>query len=382
MNGRDGESRLTIVLLLDALGWEIARRHDFCTGILPRSGPIGTVLGYSSAAIPSLLTGVPPAVHGSWAMWRLAPETSPFRLFRRIPKLPHALEWRVRALAKRIIAKRGTIEGYYDLYEIPLDVLGYFDVARHGDPYAIGGTGHESFFDRLCKENVPFRVWDYRTPEGENFEALERAIGSHERVLFLYTAELDALMHRVGTTHAEVAKALEGYEKRVRGLLAAAESAGRETSLFLFSDHGMTDVTEVIDLQRRVGEWGYRVGRRFMAFYDSTMARFWCGEKDRDDVARKLAETGWGRVFTRDELDARGCAFPDNSYGDVIFLVTPGRLIVPSYMGREPLAAMHGYDPEDPSSAGCFFSTDGAHAMPRSILDLKNMLVTHVLGEA
>jgi hypothetical protein len=366
MTENPGTSRLTIILLVDALGWEIARRFEFCKDVFARFGPIGTVLGYSSAAIPSLLTGVPPEVHGAWAMWKLSPASSPFRFFRRLPRLPHALEWRLRAWARRLVERRRTIEGYYDLYEIPLNVLGYFDVAHHGDPYAIGGAGQESFFDRLSKEDVPFHVWNYRTPEGENFEALRCAIDSPDRVLFLYTADLDALMHRVGTTHPDVAEKLAGYERWVARLLETAEASGRDTTLFLFSDH----------------EWGYRVGRRFMAFYDSTMARFWCDAVERQDLARRLEDTGWGRVFTREELASRGCGFEDNSYGDLIFLVKPGRLIVPSYMGSEPLAAMHGYDPEDPSSAGCFFSTDGAQEMPRSILDLKRLLVDHVLGGA
>lgn len=117
-----------------------------------------------------------------------------------------------------------------------------------------------------------------------------------------------------------------------------------------------------------------------MAFYDSTMARFWCGAAVRNELAARLDGTGWGRVLSGEELASLGCAFADDSYGELIFLVKPGYLIVPSYMGREPLAAMHGYHPQDPSSLGCFFSTAAAQRMPGSILDLKNLLVDHVLG--
>ncbi|MCK5619391.1 MAG: nucleotide pyrophosphatase, partial [Candidatus Krumholzibacteria bacterium] len=58
---------LTIVLLIDALGWEIAERFEFCKGLSLRRAPLGTVLGYSSAAIPSLLSGALPSEHGAWA---------------------------------------------------------------------------------------------------------------------------------------------------------------------------------------------------------------------------------------------------------------------------------------------------------------------------
>ena len=35
-----------------------------------------------------------------------------------------------------------------------------------------------------------------------------------------------------------------------------------------------------------------------------------------------------------------------------LFLLEPGALLLPSFMGRGPLAAMHGYDPAHPDMAG------------------------------
>ena len=140
----------------------------------------------------------------------------------------------------------------------------------------------------------------------------------------------------------------------------------------------MTDVRTVVDLRSEVKKWGYRTGRDFLAFYDSTMARFWCNPALRSGLAEKLDRTGWGKVLTPQELEAHGCRFGDDSYGDVIFLLRPGSLIVPSYMGREPVAAMHGYDPSDPWSLGVFFSNVPERGLPGSILDLKALLLSHV----
>jgi hypothetical protein len=378
MNAQIGAADLTIVFLVDALGWEIARKHDFCGRVLPCAGPLDTVLGYSSAAIPSLLSGTPPAVHGAWAMYKYGPRSSPFKFLRWLPDLPHPIEWRLRVLTRWITEKRKAIDGYYDLYDIPLNVLGYFDVAHHGDPYAPGGLKGESFFDRLVRDGIPYRSWDYRTPEKKNFEDLRRAIDSPSRVLFLYTAELDALMHRVGTSDESVARKLDEYERWVSEFLEEAAKTGRKTAVFLFSDHGMTDVSTVVDLRSEVRKWGYRTGRDFLAFYDSTMARFWCDPSMRNELSKRLDATGWGKVLSQGELEAHGCNFPDDSYGDLIFLVRPGYLIVPSYMGREPVAAMHGYDPADPFSRGCFLSNVPERGIPGSILDLKALLLKQV----
>jgi hypothetical protein len=367
--------KLTIIVLVDALGWEITRRFGFCRGLLQCSGPLDTVLGYSSAAIPSLLSGTPPAAHGAWAMYKYSPESSPFKFLRRLPRLPHALEWRLRVATRWLVDRRKLIRGYYDLYDIPLNVLGHFDVAHHGDPYSPGGIEQESFFDRLASDGVSYRLWTFRSPEARNFEELLGAMDSDHRVLFLYTAELDGLMHRVGTSHDQVKEKLAHYESWVRRLLEKASSLGRETTIFLFSDHGMTDVHTVVDLEGTVSSWGYRTGRGFLGFYDSTMARFWCDPETRSELGGKLDATNWGRVLPSEELERLGCRFEDDSYGEVIFLVHPGYLIVPSYMSREPVAAMHGYHPADASSRGCFFSNDRENRLPRSILDLKALLL-------
>ncbi|MEJ2722728.1 MAG: alkaline phosphatase family protein [bacterium] len=248
MNGNRSDSRLTIILLIDALGWEVVREFGFCADVLPRSGPLDTVLGYSSAAIPSLLCGAPPAVHGAWAMYRYAPAESPFKPLRYVPNLPHPLEWRLRNLVRRYLARRATIKGYYDLYEIPLRVLGFLYVGQRGDPYDPGGMPVETIFDRFVSRGVKYRAWTYKTSEEHNFEALREAIDSDNSVLFLYTAELDALMHRVGTGHPDVGSRLAFYESRIRDFLAAGAGAGRETALLVFSDHGMTNIDRVVDV--------------------------------------------------------------------------------------------------------------------------------------
>ena len=42
--------------------------------------------------------------------------------------------------------------------------------------------------------------------------------------------------------------------------------------------------------------------------------------------------------------------FPDRYFGELIFLVKEGVLIVPSHMGERPIRGMHGYHPLDKHS--------------------------------
>src|SRR5439155_1478693 len=79
---------LRVVVLIDAFGWEIAQRLGFLSDALPHRAPVRTVLGYSSGAIPTMLTGKSPAEHGHWNLFYYDPEGSPFRCLRGLHFLP------------------------------------------------------------------------------------------------------------------------------------------------------------------------------------------------------------------------------------------------------------------------------------------------------
>src|SRR5690606_33595573 len=67
-------SRLVMVFLIDALGFEQARDPAFLPLLTTPRAAVRRVLGYASACIPSLLTGQPPEAHGHLSMYRRAPE--------------------------------------------------------------------------------------------------------------------------------------------------------------------------------------------------------------------------------------------------------------------------------------------------------------------
>lgn len=369
-----------VAILIDALGWEIKQRFAFCEQLLPNAAPLGTVLGYSSAAIPSLLTGARPQHHGAWSMYKLALSGSPFTFLRMLPRLPDVIERRARTVVRKIIARRNVIQGYYDLYDIPLHLLKYFDVACRQDPYMPGSMPVESLFDALCGQGIPYRLWNYRTPEEDNMHELLDAVTGDDPILFFYTAELDALMHRRGIFHEHVGAKLAQYQNFIEQILETGAKAGRDVNIHLFSDHGMIDVSGVIDLWGSVTRKGYRLGRDYLAFYDSTMARFWCDGDVAAGISGLLEESGWGRMLQRDELMRLGCFFEDGAYGNHIFLLSPGLMIVPSFMGTYRVASMHGYDPDDRFSKGCMMSNQTDAGLPESILGIKSYLLDRLGG--
>src|SRR3989442_3999607 len=82
---------LSIYVLVDALGWELVRGRPFLDDVLIDKRWLVTILGYSSGAIPSLLSGRYPNQHGHWNLFYRSPGASPFRWTRPLGRLPRPL---------------------------------------------------------------------------------------------------------------------------------------------------------------------------------------------------------------------------------------------------------------------------------------------------
>ena len=81
-----------------------------------------------------------------------------------------------------------------------------------------------------------------------------------------------------------------------------------------------------------------------------------------------------GRWLDPRELREQGCAFPLHDYGDDVFLLDPGALMVPSFMGHGSLAAMHGYDPAHPDMAALLWSNRPVPDFAGHIADVRDVL--------
>jgi hypothetical protein len=113
----------------------------------------------------------------------------------------------------------------------------------------------------------------------------------------------------------------------------------------------MANCDELLDLKSRIEGLDARMERDYAVVYDSTMARFWFfNERARNEIVESLRQVPQGRILPDDELKQLRAYFPDGYFGELIFLVKEGVLIVPSHMGERPIRAMHGYHPADPQS--------------------------------
>ncbi len=377
-DGRD----LSLVFLIDALGHEIVGRGGFLDRLVgPERPRLRSILGYSSAAIPSLITGLPPDAHGHWGMYKRDGGSSVFGPYRHRLALAGLLprgRWRVRRwLAGRL--RRNGVSGYFSLYEVPLDLLPRFDLTERRNIYRPGGfDSAESLFDSLARAGIPHRVWDWSVPEDRAFAEMEGAARQGgERLLFLYTPGLDAVMHVHGPGTPAAAAWLTSAEEKIERIVGAARAAGRKPRLRIFGDHGMAAVRAHRDVAAELRGLPVRAPRDYLFFLDSTMARFWFhDDRARDLVMSRMREGDGGRFIGREELTREGVDFADRAYGEEIYLCNPGWLILPSFMGSSPVRGMHGYHPDDADSYSTLLADPAPARPPSSILDIRALLLS------
>lgn len=383
-----------VILLVDALGWDAVQGSSgepWLGDLLPHRRPLETILGFSSGAIPALLTGRWPRENGRWLMFARARGETPLSVAAWFARLPSRLRrsHRVGRLLHRLVARR--VRGYFSLYEIPWRRLPYFDLPERRDLYAPQAVpGHPTWFDDWAARGLAVRVWDWRSPEEANGGSFVAACGERPAdrpdVLFWYTHGQDALRHRHGNAAPEVTDHLRRLGERLRRGIAAARSAGGEPWVYVFSDHGMTDVRFHADVAAAVREAAERVGEAqregsgWLAFHDSTLSRFWwldarARERARPAILERLRDLGGGRWLELADLERYGVDFADRRFGEDIFLLDPGGLVVPSYMGAAPVRGMHGYRPEEPTSRAIALSNRPLPNGLRHVVEVRSHLL-------
>jgi predicted AlkP superfamily pyrophosphatase or phosphodiesterase len=376
--------KLSLFVFIDALGWEILQQHPFMGDVLPRRAPVDTVFGYSCTCAPTYLTGRLPREHGHFSFFYYSPSTSPFRSVRLLSLLPRSLtrRGRVRRLLSSAIRRAHGFTGYFQIYNVPFEHLPLFDYSEKRDLYQPGGinAGTPTVFDELRRREIPFHLSNWRRPETENLDAAERAVAEGGvSFAYVYLADLDAIVHAEGPRAEAVRRKIEWYERRLRRLLDVARSRYEDVHVHVFSDHGQVAVRTTVDLIARVESTGLSFGRDYVAMYDSTMARFWFLHPEaRSRIAAELRCEPLGRILADEDLASLGCDFPDRRYGEMFFLVDPGVIICPSFMGETAIAGMHGYDPFHRDSLACWSSNVEPTSRPRSLVDMHGLMI----GEA
>lgn len=377
--------KLALYAFIDAFGWEVYQEYGFLPDLLKNAKRLETTFGFSSAADPSILTGRYPDEHTHWSSFYYSPETSPFKWMRLLGALPPKIfdRWRVRHWLSRGMKWVLGYTGYFEMYSVPFQNLPYFDYLEKYDYFIPGGIlKTDTIFDWCQEKGVPYYCSNWRHSEEKILQENKWEIASGKpKFVYLYLPKLDAVMHGVGPKHEQTKQKIKWLEKQVTDVYNLATKVYDEVSLYVISDHGMAPVTHGVDLMKVINDLPLQYGKDYIAFYDSTMARFWF----KNGVAKHMIEDALakitdGRIVTEEELKSMHVWFAGNKFGELFFLMKEGVLINPSYMGLNVIPGMHGYHPHDLHSYSFIASNRPLADELTSITDIRKTMEMELLN--
>jgi len=371
---------IEIFLFIDALGWKIVNDHSFLTDLLPHRRKIDMQFGYSSSAIPTILSGKTPEEHGHLGLFRFAPETSPFKAFSRLAWLfKPASFWnrgRVRHHLSKLLKKVYGFTGYFQLYRMPLWKLKFVDYCEKQDLFIARGMGNiANLHDILSAKNIDFHISDWHLSDDKNYIAAEKAIEDGKQFLFVYTASFDGVLHdKISDVPAITAK-LDEIRRQIEHLYRKAEEYAENVHFTVISDHGMTPLAGTVDIMSKVAQSGLVFGKDYGACYDSTMARFYYLSEKAPEVISEIMQEFPGHFLSKAEEIKYRIYRADRSFGDAIFLLDAGIQIVPSDMGGKPLNGMHGFIPENEHSFAAILANEELPENIEHVADYFNLMI-------
>ena len=163
-------------------------------------------------------------------------------------------------------------------------------------------------YELLRTGNIPLnRLW--------TFDVAVKQHIARQKCEFFYFGALDELGHQYGTKSKEIISAIQAIDKKISTM----------NFDFIFSDHGMIDITKKVSVPW-IGD----------CFIDSDMARYWGSKKELAEIHKKLPLAD-GRIVKWNAL-----------YGELIFLAKTGVLIYPNFWNKTVVKGMHGYDGKHP----------------------------------
>jgi hypothetical protein len=361
--------RRVLVVFVDALGPSQLEAAGGLGG-LPHRGRLRGILGYSCGALPTLLTGVPPARHGRMCLFARANGgdgvLAPLACLGFLPRVLHERS-RLRRLAAWMLARHAGLTGYVELYRVPPAIFRWLDLPEREDLFTaerIGGF--ETFLSEARRAGLRVFAAPWQLPEEERWAHTDEVLRTQRPdLVFAYATELDGALHRAGNDSGEAQRATRRIAARIERAAETMRGGGGEVTTIVVGDHGMADIDRVIDprgLLRRLH--GVR------AFVDSTMLRVW-GDDRALAQARVLLEGADlpGQWLDTRALEERQAPTRGAPYGHALFLLEEGALFAPSFVGGA-VRGMHGYDVDSPSALAAVASDTPIPETCRALTDL------------
>ena len=182
-------------------------------------------------------------------------------------------------------------------------------------------------------------------------EWLDLPAGERPRLIMSYWAGADTVGHEHGPDDPAIMRQLAGQDAELQRLLAAldAREAWPETTLILVSDHGMTAVGDIIDIESILDDGGVDA-----LVIGGAVAQVYLDEpEDRGKAEAILAQVDNIDVYRPDALPADFRLARPGRNGDLLVTTVPPYVLTERYA---LLVGAHGYPPRTLDMKAVFYA--------------------------
>lgn len=375
----------TIIILADGVSPRQMREYmPFLSSYAKKHAyaDVVSLLGYSIGIHPSIWTGKYQDEHGIFTTFYYDPEHSPFKWTKWLRLIPmHFLRKNLLAALKApyflLPGGKRLTPGFVKKKVIPLPPAIPVDVAPYFSNNPLE-TKAGTIFDLLDKKGVHYTKHSDAPDYFGEYRKLEDMNLTSSMIDFFYFYRADEHGHIHGPFSKHVAEYLGKADRKAKELFDAAMLRYGKVNFLLFSDHGMCEVRNFVDVQKILKQTGLKNGADYIAFYDSTMARFWPKTYPAKKTITSVLSKVKGLTFLDKKLLKKyRIDFPDKKrYGELIFLLDPEMRIFPDYFApiKGGVKGWHGFDPEFPDSKGIFVTNLPVKRKEVRVVELFNFI--------
>lgn len=349
---------MILILFVDALGYHYLDDPEISENsrkLFKSIVPAESFLAYSAGIHASIWTSSHIADHGKWLSYYL--ENFPEKEIR----ISNFL-WKMQSAAT-FISKRLT--GNYDKYYVPKVLSQYFRKLDYDFDNPFYHEKIPSLFKVLEENSINFQFSHLTTTKEIQVTSLVHDVN------VIFTDEFDALGHKMGPNSNEIKKRILDSLTEVEKIMEKE----KDLAIFLFSDHGMNEITQRLNFSRHLKhlrKCGYKLGKDYVFFTDSTLIRFWTkSEKINETIFEVLSKEPCHFLTSEDKAKYK---IPSTgSFGDLIFLANPGVEVFPNFFHPSYssfVKGLHGYAPENRNSYGLFATNMELKSKSFSLLDI------------
>lgn len=252
----------------------------------------------------------------------------------------------------KFLNKVGFTEDSIDFEEYSLKI-------KQGLLYAVMERGYKvdwKFFTSLSSKLTS-------TDDERLIEVPNQLTRSNNQFLPVYIGHPDEFGHKFGPHSKELIEKLGELDASIKEFYGHCLSADPSVKVCFVGDHGMENVTKVINLKSEIASIAFQLNlvenKDYEIFLDSTSVRVWLYGKDADMefFVSRIIDNKLFRDYGRflDDALCRQENLPSvHNIADLVWWATKGVQIAPDYFHNElsGKAGMHGYLKVDTISSG------------------------------